>query len=133
MTHISEQQNQYLQTTKQRIVRNLNDIDEEIDLEVNDDIDMEVTGTTIREMFIKHLENKGNVLFHSMEHTNTDGVYRLLFEETNTEQVDTLLATIAELLDVSADWYNADAHCRYHSNEKQNIVSIKPCGEQYNV
>jgi hypothetical protein len=43
---------------------------------------------------MKHLGNKGNALFHSMEHTNTFGVYMLLFDETNTEKVDTLLATI---------------------------------------
>jgi hypothetical protein len=43
---------------------------------------------------MKHLDNKGNALFHSMEHTNTSDVYRLLFDETNTEQVDTLLTTI---------------------------------------
>jgi hypothetical protein len=48
MTHIIEQQNLYLQTTKQRIVRNLNDIDEETYLEVNDDVDMEGAGTKIR-------------------------------------------------------------------------------------
>jgi hypothetical protein len=75
MTHIIEQQNLYLQTTKQRIVRNLNDIDKEIDLEVNDDVDRDGAGTTIREMFMKHLDNKGNTLFYSMEHTNTYGVY----------------------------------------------------------
>jgi hypothetical protein len=80
MTYIIEQQNLYLQTTKQRIVRNLNGIDEEIDLEVNNDVDMEGSGTTIREMFMKHLDNKGNALFHSMEYTNTSGVYRFLFE-----------------------------------------------------
>jgi hypothetical protein len=73
-----------LQTTKQRIVRNLNGIDEEIDLEVNDYLDMEGAGTTLREMFMNHLDNKGNASFHSMEHTNTSGVYRLLFDETNT-------------------------------------------------
>jgi hypothetical protein len=47
MTHIIEQQNVYLQTMKQRIFRNLNDIDEEINLETNDDVDMEGSGTTI--------------------------------------------------------------------------------------
>jgi hypothetical protein len=55
---------------------------------------MEGSVTTIREMFMKHLGNKCNALFHSMEHTNTYDVYRLLFDETNMEQVDTLLATI---------------------------------------
>jgi hypothetical protein len=85
MTHIIEQQKLYLQTTKQRIVRNLNDIDNEIDLEVNDDVYMEGAGTTIREMFMKHLDNKGNALFHSVEHTSTSGVYMFMFHKTNME------------------------------------------------
>jgi hypothetical protein len=110
MMHIIEQQNLYLQTTKQRIVQNLNNIDEEINLETNDDVDMEGSGTTIREVFVKHLDNKGNALFHSMEHTNTSDVYRLLFDETNTEQVDTLLANIDESFDALGDWDNANTY-----------------------
>jgi hypothetical protein len=51
MTHIIEQQNLYLRTTKQRIVRNLNDIDDEINFETHHDVNMEGSGTTIREMF----------------------------------------------------------------------------------
>jgi hypothetical protein len=53
MTHIIEQQNLYLQTTKQRIVQNLNDIDGEINLDTNDDVDMEGSGNTIREFFFE--------------------------------------------------------------------------------
>jgi hypothetical protein len=66
MTHIIEHQNLYLQTTKQRIVHNLNDIDDEINFETHDDVNMEGSGTTIREMFMNHLENKCNTLFHIM-------------------------------------------------------------------
>jgi hypothetical protein len=130
MIHIIEQQNLYLQTTKQRIVRHLNKIDDEINFETNDDVNMEGSGTTIREMCMKHLNNKGNALFHSMEHTYNSDVYRLLFDEANTEQVDTLLGTIDESLDAMGDWENADSHYRFHSHEKVNIVSIQPRGEQ---
>jgi hypothetical protein len=130
MTHIIEQQHLYLQTTKQRIVRNLNDIDDEINFETHDDVNMEGSGTTIRQMFMKHLDTKGNALFHSMEHTNNSDVYRHLFDESNTEQVDTLLGTIDESLDEMGDWDNADSHYRYHSHEKYNIVGIQPRGEQ---
>jgi hypothetical protein len=129
MTHIVEQQNLYLQTTKQRSVRNLNDIDEEIDLEVNDDVDMDGSGTILREISMNHLYNKGNELYHSMEHTNTSGVYRLLFDETNTVQVDKLLATIDNSLDALGDPENANAHFRYHSYEKVNIIGIQPRGK----
>jgi hypothetical protein len=95
-----------------------------------DNVDMEGAGTTMREMLTKHLENKGNALFHSMEHTNTSGVYRLMFDETNIEKVDTLLATIDESLDALGDKDNADAYLRYQSNEKVNIVGIQPRVEQ---
>jgi uncharacterized protein YpiB (UPF0302 family) len=129
MTHIIEQQNLYFQTTKQMTVNNLNDIDEEINFETHDDVNMEGSGTTIREMFMKHLDNKGNTLLHIMEHTNNSDVYGLLFDESNTEQVDTLLGTIDESLDVMGDWDNADSHYRYHSHEKVNIAGIKPRGD----
>jgi hypothetical protein len=111
-------------------VRNLNDIDDEINFETHYDVNMDRSGTTIREMFMKHLDNKGNALFHSMEHTTNSDVYRLFFDESNTEQVDTLLGTIDESLDAMGDWDNADYHYRYHSHEKVNIVGIQPRGEQ---
>jgi hypothetical protein len=79
---------------------------------------------------MKHLDNKGRALFHSMEHTNNSDVYSLLFNESNTEQLDTLLGTIDESLDTMGDWDDADSHYRYHSNEKVNIVGIQPRGEQ---
>jgi hypothetical protein len=130
MTHIIKQQNLYLQKTKQRIMRNLNDIYDEINFKTHDDVNMEGSGTTIGEMFMKHLDNKGNSLFDSMEHTNTFDVYRLLFDESNTEQLYTLLGTINESLDTMGDWDNADSHYRYHSHEKVNIVGIQPLSEQ---
>jgi hypothetical protein len=81
-------------------------------------------------MFIRHLDNKGNALFHIMEHTHTSDFYGLLFDETNTEQVDTIVATIDESLDALGDWDNADTHYRFHSHKKVNIVGIQPRGEQ---
>jgi hypothetical protein len=75
---------------------------------------------------MKHLDNKGSALFHNMEHTNNSDVYRLLFDESSTEQVDTLLHTIDESLDAMGDWDNADSHYRYHSHEKVNIIGIQP-------
>jgi hypothetical protein len=91
---------------------------------------MERAGTIIREMFMKHLDNRGNALFHSMEHTNTSGKYRLLFDETYSVQVDTLLAIIDKSLNALCDWNNAGAHFRYNINAKVNIIGIQPRGEQ---
>jgi hypothetical protein len=86
MTHIIEQQNLYLQTTKQTIVQNLKDIDEEIKLEVNIDVDIDGAGTTIIEVFMKNLDNRGNALFHSMEHTKTIIVYTGYFLMKQTQR-----------------------------------------------
>jgi hypothetical protein len=85
------------------IVRNLNDINDEINFKTHNDVNMEGSGTTIREMFMKHLDNKGNTSLHNMEHTNNSDVYQILFDESNTEQVDTLLGTINESLDAMDD------------------------------
>jgi hypothetical protein len=63
MTHIIEQHNIFL-PTKQRIVHNLNTSDEEINVEVDNDVDMDETGTILQDVFIKHLHSKGNTLFH---------------------------------------------------------------------
>jgi hypothetical protein len=73
---------------------------------------MDGAGTTLREMFMKHFNTRGDELFYSMENTNTSGVYRLLFDEKKVAQVDTLLATIDKSLDALGDWDNADAHLR---------------------
>jgi hypothetical protein len=111
-------------------VRNPNDINDEINFEAHDNVNMEGSGTTIREMFTKHLDNKGNTSFHSMVHTSNSDCYRLLFDESNTEQVDRLLGTIYESFNAMGDWDNVDSHYRYHSQEKVNIVGIQQRGEQ---
>jgi hypothetical protein len=91
---------------------------------------MEGSSTTMRDFFIKLLDNKGNALFHSIEHTNTSDVYMLIFDETNTEQVDNLLDTIDESLDGLGDWDNADNHYIFRCHAKLNFVRIQPRGEQ---
>jgi hypothetical protein len=127
ITRIIIQHNMFLQTTKLRIVRILNGIDEENNLHVDNYVDMDGTGITIRGFFKKHVDSKDNELSHSMEHTNTPGVYILLFDEANAPQVDKLLATIDESLNALCQWDNADAHF------KVSIVGIQPRGEHTDV
>jgi hypothetical protein len=66
-----------------------------------------------------------------MEHTNTYDVYRLMFDETNTEQVDTFIGTFDKFLDALVDWDIADSHYIFHSHEKVNIVGIQPSDEKF--
>jgi hypothetical protein len=51
-----------------------------LDLEVDNNVDMDGAGTTLKDMIMKHIDCRGTGLFHIMEHTHTMGVYMLLFD-----------------------------------------------------
>jgi hypothetical protein len=93
MTAIISKQNPFLKKSKQRIIHNLNDIDEIVEISLADDVDMdmEASGVTIREVLYNHKETKGAHLFESIEKTNNGGTYRVLFDEAKTSEVDAVL------------------------------------------
>jgi hypothetical protein len=51
MTNAIKQQNKFLSETKQRIVYNLSDVDEVIEIALGEDVDMEPAGITLRDIF----------------------------------------------------------------------------------
>jgi hypothetical protein len=50
MTNVIQQQNKFLAETKQRIVHNRNDVDEIIEIALGEDVDMDPTGITLRDL-----------------------------------------------------------------------------------
>jgi hypothetical protein len=54
MTNIIQQQNQFMAETKQRIVQNLSDVDEIIQIALGEDVDMDPAGITLRDIFYNH-------------------------------------------------------------------------------
>jgi hypothetical protein len=50
MTNVIQQKNQFLAETKQRIVNNLSDVDEIIEISLGEDVDMEPAGITLRDI-----------------------------------------------------------------------------------
>jgi hypothetical protein len=69
MMAIISKQNRFHKKFKQRIIHNLNDIDDivEISLAVDVDMDMEASGVTIREVLYNHNDSKGAQLFELIE------------------------------------------------------------------
>jgi hypothetical protein len=74
-TAVFQKQHKYLQEATQRIVQNLADIDEIIEIDMNDDEDeeMEGTGITLRHIFLQFLDTQGQPILQSIEQTITGG------------------------------------------------------------
>jgi hypothetical protein len=61
MTNVIQQQNKFLAETKQRIVHNLNDVDEIIKIALGEDVDMDPAGIALREIFFNYQDKIGTV------------------------------------------------------------------------
>jgi hypothetical protein len=61
MTAIISKQNRFLKNSKQRIIHNLNDIDEIVEISLADDVDMDMEASvvTICEVLYNHKDSKG--------------------------------------------------------------------------
>jgi hypothetical protein len=84
MTAVFQQQKNYLQEATQRIIQNLADIDEiiEIDMNEEEDEEMEDTGITLRYIFLQYLDKQGQPLLQSIEQTSTGGTYHFIFDKS---------------------------------------------------
>jgi hypothetical protein len=127
-TAIISKQNRFLKNSKQRIIHNLNDIDEivEISLANDVDMDMEAPGVTIREVLYNHKDAKGAYLFESIEKTKNGGTYRVLFDEAKKVEVGAVLGNLDGSLASLGDWKNCHNHYRYHMNEYIRISGSVP-------
>jgi hypothetical protein len=108
ITAIISKQNCFRKNSKQRIIHKLNGIDEivEISLADNLDMDMEASGVTLRDVLYNHKDAKGVQLFDSIEKTNNGGMYRVLFDEAKTMEVDAVLDNLDDPLVSLGDWTN---------------------------
>jgi hypothetical protein len=128
MTAIISKQNIFLKNSKQRIIHNLNDIDEIMEISLADDVymGMEASGVTIREVLYNHKDTKGAQLFESIEKTNNCGTYRFLFDGAKTVEVDTILDNLDGSLASLGYWTNCHTHYRYHMHEEIRIIGSVP-------
>jgi hypothetical protein len=84
MTNVIQQQNKFLAETKQRIVHNLNDVDEIIEIALGEDVYMDPAGIMLRDIFFNYHAKNGNRLIDAIEKTSTGGTYRFLFQQNKT-------------------------------------------------
>jgi hypothetical protein len=128
MTEIILKQNRFLKNSKQRIIHNLNDIDEIVEISLADDMDMDMesSGVKIREVLYNHKDAKGAQLFESIEKTNNGGTYRVLFDKAKTAEVDVVLDKLDGSLASLGDCKKCHTHNRYHTKEEIRIVGIVP-------
>jgi hypothetical protein len=79
MTNVIQQHNKFLAETKQRIVHNLNDVDEIIEIALGEDVDMDPAGITLSYIFFNYHDKNGNRLIDAIEKTSTGGTYAFSF------------------------------------------------------
>jgi hypothetical protein len=86
MTNIIQQQNNFLRSTKQCIVQNLNDIDCPIDIITGSAEDMDAATVTLRDIFYQYKDDEEGQLFDAIEKTNKGGTHRFLFHESKIKK-----------------------------------------------
>jgi hypothetical protein len=110
MTNIIQQHNNFLRSTKQRIVQNLNDIDFPITIFKGSAEAMDAATFTLRGIFYQNKDNDGGKLLDAIEKTNRGGTYRFIFHESNIYNVDNMLNSLDATLDAFGAWDDCDVH-----------------------
>jgi hypothetical protein len=100
MPQIIHQQNTLLKHTKQRILQNLNYINEVIEMPLSEDIALAMDSAfTSREAFTCYKDNQDGQLFTSIKSAQTGSTYRFIFNEKDALEVDKALLGIDAELD----------------------------------
>jgi regulator of replication initiation timing len=122
MTSMIQQQNNFLSSTKQRIVQNLNDIDCPINIVTGSAEDTDAATVTIRDILYQYKDDEGGQLFDAIEKTNKGGTYRFLFHESKIEIFDNMLNTLDATLDAFRASDDCDVHFRYLTHLPISVV-----------
>jgi hypothetical protein len=113
MTNIIHQQNNFLRSTKQYIVQNLNDTDSPIEIISGSGEEIVAATISLRDVFYQYKDSEGKQLIDAIEKMNTGGTYRFLFHEKKTESIDNMLNNLDATVDEIGAWGKCDVHCRY--------------------
>jgi hypothetical protein len=113
MTNIIQQQNNFLRSTKRRIVQNLNDIDCPIDIVSGSREELDAATISLRDVFYQYKDGEGKQLIDAIEKINTGGTYIFLFNEKKIELINNMLNNLDATLDKIGAWGECDVHYRY--------------------
>jgi hypothetical protein len=117
MTKIFHGQNHFLRSTKMKLVNNVGDMDEVLDLEVNEHVGISDEYLTLRNI-LRSFKVKGNPVILSVEKTNTPGTYRFLYDETMEKYMVDLLSNLDSHIKDIGEWEERDGHYRYNILEQ---------------
>jgi hypothetical protein len=73
-------------------------VDEIIEITLGEDVDMDLVGITLRDIFFNYHDKNRNRLIDTIEKTSTGGTYRFLFQQNKTEEVYKMLEHIDKTL-----------------------------------
>jgi hypothetical protein len=113
MINIIQQQNNFLRSTKQRIVPNLNDIDCPINIISGSGEEIDAATISLSYVFYQYKDSEGKQLIDAIEKTKTGGTYIFFFHEKKTESIDNMLNNLNATLDEIGAWGECDVHYRY--------------------
>jgi hypothetical protein len=113
MTNITQQQHNFLRSTKQRIVQNLNDIDCPIGIISGSVEEIDAATISLRDLFYQYKDAEGKQFIDAIEKTDTGGTYIFLFNEKKTESINNMLNNLDATLDEIGAWVECDVHYRY--------------------
>jgi hypothetical protein len=116
MTNVIQQQKKILAETKQRIVHNLNDVDEIIEIAFGEDVDMDPAGITLRDIFFNYHDKKRE----SPDWCNWKD------KHNKTEEVDKMLEHIDDTLTSIEDWEECHTHFWYLPSIPISVVGRIP-------
>jgi hypothetical protein len=113
MTNFIQQQNKFLAKTKQRILHNLSDVKKIIEIVLGEEVEMDLAGTTLTDIFFNHQDKNGIRLIDAIEEKSNGGLCHFLFQHDKSEEVDKMLQHIYEMLSSIGYWDECHTHFRY--------------------
>jgi hypothetical protein len=117
MTNICHKQNQFLCTTKMKLVHNLGEMDEALDIDLNDHADFSHEYRMLHNI-LRSFRVKNNQVIIMVEKTNTIGTYRFLYHENMEKYMVYILSNIDEHIKDTGEWAACDNHYQLNSVEK---------------
>jgi hypothetical protein len=109
MTKIFHGYNQFLRSTKMKLVHSLGDMDEVLDLELNEHVDILNEYLTLRNI-LRSFKVKVIPVILSVEKTNTLVTYHFLYEETMDKYMVDLLSNLDSHIKDIGYWEESDGH-----------------------
>jgi hypothetical protein len=84
---------------------------------------------TLQEAFLSYTDSSGDPVFSGIEATQRDGSYRLLFNEENSEMVDSILTDVDNKLNSIGNWEDGPVHYIYIALDDLEVTFQKVQGQ----